>query len=1134
MLGPLQVKGPSGGAVVVTDNNGNPVVVFDDPITLVVVTSSIVTLPNPASPDEFSYRTVWVAPGVYRLTISGSSPTVYVDSYVKVNPVTILDPTNPYFGFKSGDNITPFVNALKAMAYQGLNTDGTGAVNTFAGPGPVMYIPSVSNYASPWLCDQVIDLPDNLVIRGQNKQMSVVQATSGCIEALWSFQATTFRTKESTKNIIQYINVQGNNVGMLVGNTSRITYGSNVVSNLPTSWFTAAVDQYGLVGVGDILEGWGLPPLTYLVDVPVTAGGSQPPGQVLISVNAVNSNFATGLGVAQPGVIRRKGWRVNCNVVSGSNILTTTSSIPWAVRGLRVDSSNAGADRRVTNISVSGGVTTITLDAPAPGNTVSEIVQFHIEPRGIYMLNANTSPFALLPGANTQKGARSCYIYDSIFDAFGGTGFDSEPGRDQVHSDNCVGNSNGRYGVKLQGVNDVKCTRPGFNGNWDSNVVLQGAATYKLIGPGDVSDSSNNFIDLTTGLHNSPEIVCKGGQQMIVENIDNNGILFGSGGSDQYVPGSPSTPIVYKIQLNNYNAKLNPGNRNTNNGGQSVGGYGPKAAIVLKNMNAQGSGVDPYALVNTAGNSNANLQFDYFVQFLDSDSIATFSNIQFPTEVGSAANPFAIGLTNSTTGQLRLTYDDLTTGEQAETAQKRFDGFVSLGSGLAFSAASQIEISPVNSGASPITPAQTFVHVNKTGSSNGSIVALYKFNLWDLPYDGQTHIVSSITGITGLGWGIANNGSYTGTSATSLTVGAMILMTIEVITSNKPYAPGQRILLISTSSGATITGIVQTTTSPGTITFLADGYSGTPGTYNDWTLSIQVPWSLNTIVPATLPPGSVLGLTYDKYATSPGWRVWLNTTAENTFPGARTVQGSISSGGAFTIVNSNRYVLMQRASGGSTASFTFKIPSTPVDGQVHKIAVQTSINSITWALDTNVAVTWATNVAPLVPTYLVAGSTVEIEYTAGGPNPGWYITEVVSPGGSYGTFTPTISPATLGDWAVTYGVQYGFWQISNGVGFVRIGLTFTPAFTTAAGTLTITGNPVIPNSNFPTPSILGLLESASWVWVSNYSQTNGQITNTGGITIIQTGPNKNLARLTTSGLTSGASHAIELSGSYQV
>lgn len=879
MLGPLQVKGPPNGAVQVTDNNGNAVIIFDDPVTLAVVSSSIVTLPSSAAPDGFSYRTVWASAGTYRFTVAGES-SVYVDSYVTVNSVPILDPTMPYFGFKSGDNITPFVNALKAMSYQGLTPAAGGALNIPAGAGPVMYIPSVSSYSSPWLCDQVTDLPDTLVIKGQHKQMSVVQATSGIIEALWSFQATTFRRTESSKNIIEAINVQGNGAGMTQASGAVITLGSYVVSGLPTSWFTGAVDQWGPVGIGDLLEGWGLPPLSYITDVPVSAGGSQPPGQVLVSALAVCSNQASGAGVTNSNVIRRKGWRVACNVTANSNTLTTTTAMPWLVRGLRIDGANAGGDRRVVSFSTTGGVTTIIMDAAAPGNTVAETIQFHVEPRGLYFLNASTSPFSLLPGANTTKGARSCFIYNSIFDAFAGTGLDSEPGRDEVHCDNCVGNSNGRGGIRLVGVNDVKASRPGFNGNWGTNVTLQGAATYKLVGPGDVSDSINNFVDQTTGLHNAPEIVFKGGQQGLIENIDNNGVLYVVGGLDQYVPGDPTKPTVYKLQLNNYNGKLNPGNRNSTNGGATDGsGYGPKAAIIIKNCNVQGSGVDPYSFIGTGP-----LKFDYFVQFLDSDSIATFSNIQLVTEPGSLSNPFAIGLTNSTTNQLRATYDDLTTGEQAETAVKRFDNFVSLGAGLAMSASSQVEVSPVNNSNLPLTPSTAVAHLNKTG---GAAVANFQLSLWDLPRDGQTHFIDGLTAITALGFNVANNAGYNGSSTTSLVVAAGAIGTTVSVASNKPYVKGQRILITSAGSGATLTGIVQPSAGTGLVTFLVDGYSGA-GTYADWNLSIAVPWSVGVSIPTTIPPGTGFVLTYNAGTSNPGWKVFLNTTKTGASSGLFT------------------------------------------------------------------------------------------------------------------------------------------------------------------------------------------------------------------------------------------------------
>ena len=86
-----------------------------------------------------------------------------------------------------------------------------------------------------------------------------------------------------------------------------------------------------------------------------------------------------------------------------------------------------------------------------------------------------------------------------------------------------------------------------------------------------------------------------------------------------------------------------------------------------------------------------------------------------------------------------------------------------------------------------------------------------------------------------------------------------------------------------------------------------------------------------------------------------------------------------------------------------------------------------------------------------------------------------------------GTWTPTITPATLGDWSVVYATQQGnYTQIGNLV-TITCNLTFTPTFTTASGALTINALPVSVNATYYGMGPIGFM-NGNWTWGTGITQ----------------------------------------------
>ncbi len=72
--------------------------------------------------------------------------------------------------------------------------------------------------------------------------------------------------------------------------------------------------------------------------------------------------------------------------------------------------------------------------------------------------------------------------------------------------------------------------------------------------------------------------------------------------------------------------------------------------------------------------------------------------------------------------------------------------------------------------------------------------------------------------------------------------------------------------------------------------------------------------------------------------------------------------------------------------------------------------------------------------------------------------------KVTSLGYAATSFTPTVTCATPGDLSISYATRTGtFWTVGN-MCFYQVNLTFTPTFTTATGSLSVSNMPITSKS----------------------------------------------------------------------
>lgn len=131
----------------------------------------------------------------------------------------------------------------------------------------------------------------------------------------------------------------------------------------------------------------------------------------------------------------------------------------------------------------------------------------------------------------------------------------------------------------------------------------------------------------------------------------------------------------------------------------------------------------------------------------------------------------------------------------------------------------------------------------------------------------------------------------------------------------------------------------------------------------------------------------------------------------------------------------------------------------------------------------------------------------------------------------YGTFTPTVTFATVGDLSVTYAEQTGWYtKLPDKRYIAGVRLNFTPTFTTSSGEFRVAGMPVSGNGSWG----LGQTEnSAGITYIAGRTALIAQIvTSQTYCRFINVGSAVNNSPLQVAGVASGGAIAINFSGMY--
>lgn len=132
-----------------------------------------------------------------------------------------------------------------------------------------------------------------------------------------------------------------------------------------------------------------------------------------------------------------------------------------------------------------------------------------------------------------------------------------------------------------------------------------------------------------------------------------------------------------------------------------------------------------------------------------------------------------------------------------------------------------------------------------------------------------------------------------------------------------------------------------------------------------------------------------------------------------------------------------------------------------------------------------------------------------------------------------GTWTPTITCATLGDLSVAYAAQEGYYAMLPG-GLMHVGATleFTPTFTTAAGEFRVTGlSTILAGFTLPAEQMVpAASESVNTNWGVGMTQFNAALKDSGSMVIKRTGSAKTATVATIGNFTSGLPHRFTISG----
>jgi hypothetical protein len=149
-------------------------------------------------------------------------------------------------------------------------------------------------------------------------------------------------------------------------------------------------------------------------------------------------------------------------------------------------------------------------------------------------------------------------------------------------------------------------------------------------------------------------------------------------------------------------------------------------------------------------------------------------------------------------------------------------------------------------------------------------------------------------------------------------------------------------------------------------------------------------------------------------------------------------------------------------------------------------------------------------------------------------------TYTMAGGASYGwrRFTPAVTFITPGDLSVTYAYAEGrYWRTGHTIKFI-INITFTPTFTTASGSILITGLPYLAkNDDSGAPGVYAAsvhYSNNAWSWGASKTQISARVLpGVDSVRLIGMGNGVNAAYITTTEMPSGTEKTIHISGEYE-
>jgi hypothetical protein len=145
---------------------------------------------------------------------------------------------------------------------------------------------------------------------------------------------------------------------------------------------------------------------------------------------------------------------------------------------------------------------------------------------------------------------------------------------------------------------------------------------------------------------------------------------------------------------------------------------------------------------------------------------------------------------------------------------------------------------------------------------------------------------------------------------------------------------------------------------------------------------------------------------------------------------------------------------------------------------------------------------------------------------AGNPSYGWR------------RFTPAVTFGTPGDLSVTYAYAEGrYWRTGHTIKFI-INITFTPTFTTASGSILITGLPYFAmstDSGAPEAYAASVhYSNSAWSWGASKTQISARVLpGVNSVRLIGMGNGVNDAYITAAEMPSGTEKTIHISGEYE-